>query len=51
VRSEKSGGISYYEGAVRVSGKSDGKDVAGDGYLEITGARGAKDGKALGGRL
>jgi predicted secreted hydrolase len=51
VRSEKSGGISYYEGAVRVSGKSDGKDVVGDGYLEITGARGAKEGKALGGRL
>jgi predicted secreted hydrolase len=51
VHSEKSGGISYYEGAVRVSGKSGGKDVSGDGYLEITGATGAREGKPLGGKL
>ncbi len=55
VRSAKSAGISYYEGAVHVSGSVSGKSVSGFGYLEITGAPSAS-GKSeaqdsLGGRL
>jgi predicted secreted hydrolase len=55
VRSQKTAGISYYEGAIRVSGMISGKSVTGRGYLEITGAPGGKNGTekadGLGGRL
>jgi predicted secreted hydrolase len=43
-RSKESGGMHYYEGAVRVTGSVGDKAVKGDGYLEITGG-------SLGGRL
>ena len=55
VRSQKTAGISYYEGAVNVSGTISGKSVTGRGYLEITGAPGGanahENSGGLGGRL
>ena len=57
VRSLKTAGISYYEGAVHVSGTVAGKNASGTGYLEITGAPSATANGAtekrdsLGGRL
>lgn len=35
--SEKTAGMNYYEGAIRVQGSVDAKPVSGEGYLEITG--------------
>jgi predicted secreted hydrolase len=37
-------GVSYWEGSVRVSGRSSGRDVAGLGYVELTGYAGAVPG-------
>jgi len=52
VQSSHTAGLSYYEGATRVSGKLGEKEVKGDGYLEITGAPGQKSsGRGLGGML
>jgi predicted secreted hydrolase len=53
VKSRKISQIDYYEGAVRVSGESNGKSVSGQGYLEITGAKGQKTngGRGMGGVL
>lgn len=34
------GGLAYWEGSVRVSGRSAGRDVSGEGYVELTGYSG-----------
>jgi predicted secreted hydrolase len=39
--------VSYWEGAVRVSGVSGGQPVTGQGYVELTGYQGSLQG-ALG---
>jgi predicted secreted hydrolase len=51
VRAAKTSRVSYYEGAVRVSGSVGEKKVRGSGYLEITGAPGQKASGDLGGML
>ena len=51
VRAAKTSRVSYYEGAVRVSGSAGEKAVSGNGYLEITGAPGQKETRSLGGLL
>lgn len=51
VRAAKTSRVSYYEGAVRVSGSVGEKKVGGSGYLEITGAPGQKASGDLGGML
>jgi predicted secreted hydrolase len=53
VNASKTAGVSYYEGAVDVSGSVNGAAVSGDGYLEMTGVPGAESrgGRGLGGML
>ncbi|HYF52596.1 MAG TPA: lipocalin-like domain-containing protein [Planctomycetota bacterium] len=52
LKPKSTAGLTYYEGAIRVTGTLSGKDVKGDGYLEITGAPGQKSaGRGLGGML
>lgn len=51
VRAAKTSRVSYYEGAVLVSGSAGEKAVSGNGYLEITGAPGQKETRSLGGLL
>jgi predicted secreted hydrolase len=41
-------GVSYWEGAVMVRGRQQGRPVAGQGYLEMTGYAGEAMGEALG---
>ena len=48
INTARMGKISYYEGAIRVSGTAAGKAIRGTGYLEITGASGNR---GLGGKL
>ena len=37
MRTEDTTGISYWEGAILVSGESGGRSVTGRGYMELTG--------------
>jgi len=39
-----SGGVVYWEGSVRITGKHAGRAVTGDGYVELTGYAGAAPG-------
>lgn len=44
LRTQKSTGVTYWEGAIEVSGTRNGKPVRGRGYLEMTGYSGASMG-------
>ena len=44
---ERSGGVTYWEGAVRVDGTRAGRPVSGRGYLEMTGYAGLPLGQVL----
>lgn len=46
LRPAKSGSVSYWEGCVRASGTRAGRNLSGDGYVELTGYA-----QAMGGRL
>lgn len=48
VRGAKISNISYYEGAIRATGRAQEKNISGRGYLEITGAPGQKEGEGRG---
>jgi predicted secreted hydrolase len=41
---EATAGITYWEGAVTLKGRSKGKDVTGGGYVELTGYAGSLGG-------
>ena len=41
LRTERSTGVTYWEGAIDVRGTRDGREVRGRGYLEMTGYSGA----------
>ena len=47
LHTEGSSGISYWEGAINVSGRVAGRDVKGRGYLEMTGYSGPAMGNIL----
>jgi predicted secreted hydrolase len=50
LRTERSTGVTYWEGAVDVTGARDGRPVSGRGYLEMTGYSGVSMGSVLSGR-
>ena len=50
MRTEASTGVTYWEGSVFVTGKSEERDVLGRGYLEMTGYTGKSMGPILGGQ-
>jgi len=50
LRTERSTAVTYWEGAVDVTGTREGRSVSGVGYLEMTGYSGASMGAVLGGQ-
>jgi predicted secreted hydrolase len=47
LRTERSAGVAYWEGAVTIEGTRDGRPVAGRGYLEMTGYVGEAMGEIM----